>query len=120
MDTDTIKQKLDDLDRGQIEIIRRLDDMAENLNDTIIEIGGVPDELGRDPHRRSIRARIHDLEVDRTTAKIATSALDAAKELHRSSAEKRFTKREKLAGLAVAFLVATGPYISPVLFHHHP
>lgn len=107
----------DELNRGQAEMLRRIADVANDLRKTLVEIGGVPDDIGRDPNRQSIRARLHKLENDRTTARVAATAVDAAKELRAASAEKRFTKREKTVGLVLALIVAIGPYVAPFLHH---
>lgn len=113
MDIDT---RLKNLDDGQAEILRRLDEMQEDIRNTVIEIGGVPEQLGRNPQRRSIRVRLHEIENDRSTAQAAAAAVAAAKELTAIAAEKRFTKREKLAALGIAVIVALPAYIA--LFFH--
>lgn len=112
---DTHRQ-LEDLKLGQEKILDRLDAMNGDFRDMTIELGGVPG-IGRDPTRRSLRRRLHDLENDRTTARIAATTLDAAKEIRAAAGNTRFTRREKNLGLVLAAIVAVGPYIT--LFLHH-
>lgn len=113
-------RRLKSLDDGQLEILRHvtkidreLADLEETLRDTVIEIGGIPDEVGRDPQRLTIRRRLHELENDKATAQAAAAAVSAATTLHKAAAEKRFSRREKLIGLLFAFAVAVGPYLAP-------
>ena len=113
-----IKQKLEDLDDGQHEILRRVKLMDKRVRDVIIEIGGVPDEIGRDPDRPSLRRRVHRLETADVASKTAAAALEAASQLRAAANENRFTKREKIAGLLLALLVAIGPFIAPLFYHH--
>lgn len=113
MDIDT---RLKNLDEGQAEILRRLDDMQEDIRNTVVEIGGVPEELGRDPRRRSIRVRLHEIENDRSAARAAAAAVSAAQQLQDSVSRDRFTRREKLAGLFFAGVIAVSPYVAAAFF----
>lgn len=114
---DRHERRLDEHDE-ELEVIRgRLDRVA-------VEIGGIPDEIGRDPNRLSLRQRLHLIETDRSAAKTAQAAVSAASKLRDDAREKaaqaeenRFSRREKLAALAFAAIVAAGPYLSPLLFH---
>jgi hypothetical protein len=92
--------------------------MAHVQRNIVVELGGAPDELGRDPGRKSIRARIHSLEDNQTSQQLAREALQGARDLHAASAEKRFSRREKLAGLVFAFLMVISPYLAPLIIHH--
>ena len=112
-----LQQQLARLQKGQEDIVRRLDELNGKVNDTIVELGGVPGSLGRDPGRKSIRHRLHDLEDDQSAAGAARAALDAARHLHDAAAEKRFTRREKMTALTFGFLVAAGPFVAPLLYH---
>ena len=92
--------------------------MASDLHDVIIEIGGAPDQRGRDPERLSVRRRLHKLESDRAAADAATAAVRAATELRQSAHEKRFSRREKIGGLLLAAAVVVSTWLSPLFFHH--
>lgn len=117
MELEQLQQQLQQLDRGQVEILRRLDHMGEDLKNTMIEIGGVPDQIGRDPRRPSLRVRLHKVENDQADAALRTEVLQAARTLHEGAAEKRFSRREKILALAFAAVVAIGPYLAPFI---HP
>lgn len=119
-----IEQRLASLDRGQMEILRRIDsvdgDLAElkdTVRDTVIEIGGVPDDIGRDPNRRSMRSRIHDLENDRSAQDIAAQAVASMKSIQNAADQKRFTRFEKSVALCFTAILAVGPYVAPYLHH---
>lgn len=113
-----IERKLNDLDDGQKEVLRRLEEMKKNIRDVVTEIGGVPDSEFREPDRRTIRWRIHMLETDRTTAQAAQAAVDAAKALHDASTEKRFSHREKIGAVILAAASVLSPYLAPLIYHH--
>ncbi len=102
---------------NQQNVMRKLDQADELLHDVVVELGGAPDEIGRDSTRLSIRRRLHNLESDRSAAQAATAAVSASKTIYDASVDRRFSRREKFAGIVIAAFVALGPYIAP-LFHN--
>ena len=105
------------LQDGQEAIVRRLDQMNGTVSDVLLEIGGVPHRTYREPDRKTIRRRLHDLENDAVAAQIAHAALESAQRLHVDATERRFTKREKIAALLCAAIVAAGPFVAPLFYH---
>lgn len=55
-------------------IENHLAEINGTITDVVIEVGGIPGSLGRDPKRPSLRARVHELEQ----AKYAATAVNAA------------------------------------------
>jgi hypothetical protein len=112
-----LNDPFEELREGQALIARRLEEMNGTLRDVVVELGGAPIQLGRDPGRLSIRRRLHELEDGKHAAEIAGTALEAAKQLRQLAAEKRFSRREKIIGAVLAAVVASGPYLAPLLSH---
>ena len=108
---------LDNVDLRISELEGRITVLEDIYKNIAVEIGGVPDGLGRDPNRPPIRRRLHILENERHTAEISKAAVDAAIRLHDSAKEKRFSRREKLITLACAIFVASGSWLSPIVYH---
>lgn len=69
------------------------------------------------PRDESIRGRLHRLEDSEATAKAAEAALTMAKTVRDQSSEKRFTKREKAAGLFIAAAVLASQWLAPLIYH---
>ncbi len=97
------------------ELLRLVKLMNGRQRNILIELGGAPDDVGRKVTRASIRDRIHRLEQDQSTALAARAAVDASKSLYAASRDRRFSRREKLAGLVLAVIVAAGPYVTFVI-----
>ncbi len=112
----TVREQLAVVINNQQGVMGKLDETTETVRNVVVEIGGAPVELGRDTTRRSIRRRIHDLENDRSAAQAATAAVSASTKIYDASMDRRFSRREKLAGIALALFIAVGPYVAPI-FH---
>lgn len=108
---------MDNVDVRLKELDDRITNLEEIYRNIVIEIGGVPNDLGRDANRPPIRRRLHILENEKHTAEISKAAVEAAIKLHDSAMEKRFSKREKVLALVFAFLVATGSWVAPIIPH---
>jgi hypothetical protein len=106
-----------DLDRRVESLERRLAELEELYRNVAVELGGVPDEIGRDPARPSIRRRLHILEDERAATALTETAMKAAMKLHDASKEKRFSKREKMVALSFSLVIAAGSWITPFLYH---
>lgn len=72
---EAVADRLERLERGQIELGLQMKTVDERVKDVIVELGGVPDEIGRDPDRESVRERLHALEQTRYAAAAASAAL---------------------------------------------
>ncbi len=112
----TVREQLAVVISNQQGVMRQLGETTETLRTVVVEIGGAPVELGRDTTRRSIRRRLHDLENDRSAAQAAAAAVSASKQIYQASTDRRFSRREKFAGILLAAVVALGPYVAP-FFH---
>ena len=97
---------------NQQNVMSQLAAARDTLHDVVVELGGAPNGLGREDARRSVRRRLHELEGDRSAAMAASAAVSASKKIYDASSDRRFSRREKLAGIVLAFIVATGPYIT--------
>jgi hypothetical protein len=116
MSTEThIEELLKVLSTRQGQILHRLEDIDELLHDAVIELGGIPGSMGRDPNRATIRSRLHKLETDSTAARTAEAAILAAKEIRAAAYEKRFTHRERFAVLVLTVLLLICPFIAQVI-----
>jgi hypothetical protein len=115
---DHVEELLERLNSRQQQILVRLDDIDELLHDAVVELGGIPGKMGRDPNRPTIRARLHKLETDSTAARTAEAAILAAKEIRASAYEKRFTHRERFAALLLTVLLLVSPFIAQLIGHH--
>lgn len=58
------------------------------------------------PREESLRGRIHILENDTAAAKAAHAALETAQAIREEQNQQTFTKREKVAALFIALVVA--------------
>ncbi len=110
-----VEDQLATVIHNQGNVMRTLDEVGETARDVVVEIGGAPDEIGRDPSRRSLRRRMHELENDRSAAQAAAAAVAASKQFYTAAADKRFTKREKMIAVGIAAFVAISPYIAPFI-----
>lgn len=108
---------MENIDYRISELEKRITSLEDAYKTIVIEIGGVPNTLGRDPQRPPIRRRLHVLENEKHTAEISKAAVDAAIKLHDSAMEKRFTKREKTIATVCAAVIATGSWLSPLAYH---
>jgi hypothetical protein len=115
MQTDHVEELLERLNSRQQSILNRLEDMDQLLHDLIVELGGIPGSMGRDPNRVTIRGRLHKLEADRTAARTAEAAINAARELRNTVGERRFNRRERILGLVFAALVIVSPFIAQAI-----
>ncbi len=97
------------------ELLRLVKKMNGRQRDILIELGGVPDDIGRKVTRSSIRDRLHAMENDQSTAIAARAAVSASQSLYAASSDRRFSRREKLAGIVLALIVAVGPYITLII-----
>ena len=114
MDTEKLEGDLDRLERFEerqlaiLEQVRevkaRLDSLNGSVSDILAELGGAPTRTFRDPTRKTIRRRIHDLENDRASALIARAALESAELTRRQT----WSRREKV----LLFVFATFAFIS--------
>ncbi len=110
-----VEQQLATVISNQQNVMSQLAETSDTLHDVIVEIGGAPDEIGRDNNRPSVRGRIHKLESDRSAAQAATAAVAASKTIYDAATDRRFSRLEKVLGLAFAFIVAAGPYIALII-----
>ncbi len=110
-----VEQQLATVIRNQQEVMSQLAETTDTLHDVVVEIGGAPDEIGRDRSRLSVRRRIHNLESDRSAAQAASAAVAASKTIYDAATDRRFSRLEKMLGLAFAFIVAAGPYIALII-----
>ncbi len=95
--------------------LRELKNGLETLNghvaDVLVELGTVPDRRYREPDRPTVTKRLHKLENDSASAKIAGAALAAAE----ASKEQAWTRWQKIAlfliavvGMILGILAAIG------------
>lgn len=90
----------------------RLEERMRTLDESIVELTGL---ISGPPYDRSVRARLHKLENDAAAANAATAAIAATKMMRDQIAEKRFTRTEKMIGLAFAFILSASSLVSSVL-----
>jgi hypothetical protein len=81
--------------------------MSTDVADTVREIGGLHHSPG--PHL-SIRSRIHTLESSAAAARLAEQALAKVERVEAG----RWTRREKVVGLALAAVAAAGTLVSMI------
>lgn len=75
MSRDTDSHDVAQIIENQREVLARLATLQDQMRDVLMELGDVPDADYRDPDRRSIRRRLHDLEEMKHAASAAGAAL---------------------------------------------
>ncbi len=98
------KSELKDLKLG-------VDTVNGHVADVLMELGTVPDHRYREPSRLTVTNRLHKLENDSASARIAGAALAAAE----ASKEQAWTRWQKIAlfliavvGMILGILAAVG------------
>lgn len=114
----TIDDRLRRVEERTVRIEEQLSSFAKDHRAILVTLQGPP-------RADSIRGRLHKLEDDRAAASAAESALAAARLINEQSRERnersrdrRFSRREKVAGLAAAIALALPAYID-LISHFH-
>lgn len=73
------REEFEKLEEANRLILVRLDQLGVQMTDVQRELGGAPRADFRDPHRPSMRARLHDIESKLATDDLAREALRTAR-----------------------------------------
>jgi hypothetical protein len=100
-----ILARLDEVDRKVDHLKVQVTDVQEKMRDVLIELGGAPDAEYRDPHRKSIRTRLHDFENFVSSNTLAETVIRSAREERRQVREHAWSQRHTLAMFSIAVIL---------------